>query len=84
MFNVYYLKSAQKDFHYSGCTSDMDKRLVRHNRGAVRATKRFLPMKLIGHKLFDNKEEAFRFEKAVKKSYNLRQSFIAEVTNTAG
>ncbi|MEP7103830.1 MAG: GIY-YIG nuclease family protein [Candidatus Dojkabacteria bacterium] len=64
MFFVYCLLSEKvSKFHYYGFTSNMEQRLQYHQKGKVKTTKRFLPLKLLGYKVFENEIEALKFEK---------------------
>jgi putative endonuclease len=51
---------------YVGCTSDLDDRLERHQRGYVDSTKHFLPVELIFYCIFFDKYKAYTFEKYLK------------------
>ncbi|MEI6420097.1 MAG: GIY-YIG nuclease family protein [bacterium] len=63
---VYILFSKKDKRLYVGCTSDLSKRLGRHERGEVLATKDRRPVILIHHELFDNKTDAFNRERFLK------------------
>lgn len=62
---VYILKCADEKY-YSGCTSDLEDRLARHNRGSVPATKDRRPLELITFIAFRDKYRAFEYEKYLK------------------
>ncbi|MCO6499727.1 MAG: GIY-YIG nuclease family protein [Vicingus serpentipes] len=47
MYKVYAISSLSKNYIYVGLTSDLDKRLLRHNRGYEKTTKPYAPFKLI-------------------------------------
>ena len=51
---------------YTGCTSNLEKRLKRHNDGNVLSTKDKRPLKLITYISFSDKYKAFEFEKYLK------------------
>lgn len=51
---------------YTGCTSNAEERLNRHNLGYVPATKYRRPLKLITQIIFPDKYKAFDFEKYLK------------------
>jgi predicted GIY-YIG superfamily endonuclease len=61
-----YVLSCRDGHVYTGCTSNVDERLNRHNDGNVSATKKRLPVKLIAYFAFKNKYRAFDFEKYLK------------------
>jgi putative endonuclease len=62
---VYILKCNNGEF-YTGCTSDIEERLKRHNSGQVLATKDFLPVEIVTYIAFTDKYKAFAFEKYLK------------------
>ena len=62
---VYILQCAGGNL-YTGCTSDIDERLGRHNSGQVPATKLRLPVTLITYVAFTDKYKAFEFERYLK------------------
>lgn len=51
---------------YTGCTSNIEDRLIRHNSGQVPATENRLPVTLITYVAFTDKYKAFEFEKYLK------------------
>ncbi len=62
---VYILLCSDKEL-YTGCTSNIQKRLDRHSNGHVPATKSRLPLKLVTYISFSDKTKAFEFEKYLK------------------
>lgn len=46
MFYVYILYSKSKDQYYIGQANNVEKRIVRHNKGEVRSTKHGLPWEM--------------------------------------
>lgn len=46
MFYVYVLKSQENNSYYIGSCKNIEKRIKRHNQGAVKSTKRYIPWKL--------------------------------------
>ena len=66
---VYILKSEKNGQYYKGYTANLEKRVFEHNNDLSRYTKNKGPWKLVYFKDFDNKTDALKFEKAVKK-YN--------------
>ena len=62
---VYLLMCADKK-PYTGCTTMLDKRIERHKKGYVPATKNRRPLKLITYIAFSDKYRAFEFEKYLK------------------
>lgn len=65
MYIVYILKCSDEK-PYTGCTKDIDERLVRHKNGYVQATANRRPVELITHIVFNDKYKAFEFEKYLK------------------
>lgn len=65
MHAVYILKCADNT-HYVGCTSNLENRLVRHNRKEVHYTKSRLPFKVVLTINFPDKYKAYAFEKYLK------------------
>jgi putative endonuclease len=66
MYTIYVLKSLKDNNLYIGCTSNLEKRLLTHNKGAVRSTKQRRPFKLIFKEEYQNKYQAFNKEKYYK------------------
>jgi putative endonuclease len=65
MWYVYILFCIDGSF-YTGCTNDLEQRLIRHNQGQVHFTKDKLPVKLCTYIAFSDKYKAFEFEKYLK------------------
>jgi len=65
MWTVYLLKCSDNTY-YTGCTSDLEKRMIRHNRGEVHYTKSRLPVEVSTHIVFLDKFKAYSFEKYLK------------------
>lgn len=65
MWHVYLLKCSDGTI-YTGCTHDLEDRLIRHNRGEVHYTSTRLPLELVSYTTFINKYKAFAFEKYLK------------------
>lgn len=64
-WTVYIIKCADNT-HYVGCTSNLEKRLVRHNRGEVHYTSTRLPIEVLTYTVFHDKYKAYAFEKYLK------------------
>lgn len=62
---VYLLKCADGR-PYTGCTTNLEERLKRHEKGHVPATKSKLPTELVSYFAFKDKYTAYNFEKYVK------------------
>ena len=65
MWTVYLLKCSDGTY-YTGCTSDLDERLIRHNKKEVTYTSTRLPVELITYIVFSDKYKAFNFERYLK------------------
>jgi putative endonuclease len=65
MWFVYILQCSDSTY-YTGCTSDIDRRINEHNSHKVHYTKDKTPVKLIAYSAFSNKYKAFEFEKYLK------------------
>jgi putative endonuclease len=70
----YILSSVKKKRYYIGSTQDIAERLVRHNRGAERATKGYLPWKVIYSEESGSRAHAVKREKEIK-SYKGGEAF---------
>jgi putative endonuclease len=65
MWFVYILKCADSSF-YTACTSDLQERMIRHNKKEILYTKNRLPVALIYYSAFVDKYKAYAFEKYLK------------------
>jgi putative endonuclease len=63
---VYILQSLKDKKYYIGETSDVEARLVFHNSGRQRSTKRRIPFVLILTETFPSRAEALKREKQIK------------------
>lgn len=62
---VYILKCSDGTY-YTGCTSDLEERMHRHNAGYVEYTKSRLPCEIVFYCCFEDESMAFEFEKYLK------------------
>lgn len=65
MWFVYVLRCSDGYF-YTGCTEDVEERVVRHSSGYEVATRLRLPVVLVTYVAFGDKHKAFEFEKYLK------------------
>ena len=65
MHYVYILKCADGSF-YTGCTSNIEDRLTKHNKGLVHFTKDKIPVQIVTFIAFSDKYKAYDFEKYLK------------------
>ena len=66
IFHTYILESESSGKLYIGQTSNLTKRIDRHNNGGSRYTKGKGPWKLLGSKEFPTRQEAIRLENQLK------------------
>lgn len=71
-YYVYILQSKKDKSLYIGYTADLITRLKKHNRGENKATKPFIPYKLIFYEAFLNRTDAKNREKYLKSGYGSR------------
>ncbi len=67
MFYVYIIYSAVKDVYYKGFTTDLEKRLLKHNSDESNYTSSVSDWVLVYSKEFGTKTEALKEEKRLKK-----------------
>ncbi len=65
-YYVYILRSLKDGNFYIGCTSDLKRRLARHNGGWVRSTKARRPFVLVYWEELQTRSEAMRRERKLK------------------
>ena len=70
MYFACIIQSFKDGSFYIGYTSDLRIRLEFHNSGKSKYTARKAPWKLVYYELFDNKSDAIRREKFLKKQRN--------------
>lgn len=73
MFYVYILQSKNDLELYIGCTSDLRKRVVEHNKGLVFSTKVNKPYVLVHYEAFLSRKDAFEREKWLKTGWGRNQ-----------
>ena len=67
MYYTYILYATKYDRYYVGQTNSISKRLVRHNAGYVKSTKKFKPWKMVYYEKFITRKESLRKETEIKK-----------------
>ncbi len=73
MFYVYCLESKVRERElYFGCTTDLKRRLIEHNTGLNKSTKRYIPWKLIYYEACLSEVDAYRREEYLKTSTGRR------------
>jgi predicted GIY-YIG superfamily endonuclease len=63
---VYILK-CRNGMLYTGCTNNLEDRIIRHDTGQVLATKDNLPVQIVTYIAFTDKYKAYDFEKYLKR-----------------
>lgn len=67
MIGYMYILKCNNDSYYTGSTINSDKRLKEHNAGlGSNHTKKYLPVELVYHEVFQRIDEAFYREKQVQ------------------
>lgn len=67
MYYVYILQSlSNATKHYTGFTTDLKKRIMKHNNGKVAHSAKYKPWKIINYTAFESQEKARIFEKYLK------------------
>lgn len=79
---VYLLRSLRVERKYIGCTEDLAKRILQHNKGLVLSTKAFRPWKLVYYEAFSNKVDAFNREKQLKKEFTKKRHLLERLKNS--
>lgn len=72
-FYIYILFSLKDKKLYIGYTENLKGRIVEHQKGKVRATKKRLPLILIYYEAFTNKKDAKAREKFLKSGFGRSQ-----------
>jgi len=79
--HVYILLPKQEEYKkwlYVGITDNPDRRLKQHNNGDVISTRKRIPYEMIIVKEFDDKYEAAKYERNLKKSTNKKRTLVKE------
>jgi len=66
MYIVYAIKSLSRNYIYVGFSSNLGKRLKRHNKGQNKTTKPYAPFKLIYTEMAPTRAQARKREKYLK------------------
>jgi putative endonuclease len=72
-----YILLTSKNNYYYGHTDNLKERVVRHKKGEVRLTKRYLPVKLVYYELFETRGDAINREKYFKSLKN--KNYVKEL-----
>ncbi len=71
-YSVYILISEKDKGLYVGCTSNLEKRLKRHNDGKVKSTKGRRPFNCLYQEIYEDKGEAYNRERFLKSLWSSR------------
>lgn len=66
MQQIVYILLCNDGTYYTGCTNNLEERIIRHQKGYVDSTKNKLPINLVFYCVFTDKSKAFEFEKYLK------------------
>lgn len=66
-YNVYILKSLKNGRHYTGITTDLERRLIEHNEGSTKSTRPHVPYERIWQSEAITKSEALKLEYKIKR-----------------
>lgn len=72
MWYTYILLSLKDKHWYTGCTIDLQKRFIEHNKGLPVSTKKRGPFKLIYYEACIDRKDAFAREKYLKSGMGKR------------
>ena len=76
MFFMYLIRSKLDGQYYIGQTSDLKRRIVEHNRGDSKFTRKYKPWKLVYFEAFISRDLAFRREKQLKRKAKTWQELL--------
>ena len=76
---VYLLRSKKDGEYYIGQTTNLLRRMERHNSGQVKSTRNRRPLRLLGYKTFSKLSEARYFEYQVKHHSDKKRKFVADI-----
>jgi len=66
MYKVYILQSIKDGKYYIGCTRNLERRFLEHNRGQTKSTKNRRPFRLVYVEFFKDKHLASKREREIK------------------
>lgn len=66
MYYTYVLRSLKNGVLYKGQTQDLESRIVMHNSGLVRYTKKYMPWELVYYETFKTRAESMAREQYFK------------------
>jgi predicted GIY-YIG superfamily endonuclease len=63
---VVYIALCSDGTYYVGCTGNLENRIIRHHKGEIQYTKSRLPITIVTYITFNDKYQAYNFEKYLK------------------
>jgi putative endonuclease len=75
-YYVYLLKSKKDNNFYIGQTNNIERRVLKHNKGEVFATKSRRPLVLLGFTEIESRTAAMSLEKKLKSHSDQKRKFI--------
>ncbi|PIU02379.1 excinuclease ABC subunit C [Candidatus Shapirobacteria bacterium CG09_land_8_20_14_0_10_49_15] len=82
MVYVYILKSLKDKKIYTGYTADLRRRLLEHQDGKVKSTKKRLPLNLIYYEAYASKKDALAREKYLKSGGKAKNVLKLQLKNS--
>ncbi len=76
MFYTYVLRSEKDNKHYIGWTNNLKRRILKHSKGLVEATRNRLPLTLVYYEACLDKDKAIKREKYFKTGFG--RSFLKQ------
>ncbi len=81
MWYVYILKSINKKWYYVGSTNRIEIRIKEHNKGYVKSSRLYRPLKLVFSKKFNSEKEARDYERKIKDCRIEKEKIIRQIEN---
>ena len=82
MHYVYLLKSTKQNWTYIGCTDNLERRFTQHQRGEVRSTAFYTPLKLVYYEAYSSKTDARSREIKLKKHSQTKELLLNQLSNS--
>jgi len=82
MFYVYVIKSKKFDNLYIGSTNNLKERVIKHNKGMVKSTRKNKPYMLMYYEAYKTESDARRREKMLKYQGQARNQLKLRIKDT--
>ena len=82
MFYVYVIKSKKFDNLYIGSTNNLKERVIKHNKGMVKSTRKNKPYMLMYYEAYKTESDARRREKMLKLRGQARNQLKLRIKDT--